>query len=156
MRGVYFAPADHSFRDCLRERLGTWIELARRFFAEEMSAAGHLDDAGYGKTFCYETGADGRWGVVYLIGEHAAAWYQSPEGYPGSAAFDEMYRRLPAAFHRDNVVVNRLARRNDDRKHACQHYPGTRLSRKKKRVGLDNAPLQAEGCTRPTRERQLE
>jgi hypothetical protein len=105
VRGVFFVPSDRSFRDCLHERLGTWIEMAKRFFAEEMRAAGYFDALGSGKTFRYETDADGRWDVVYMIGEHEAAWYQSSSGYPGGAALDEMYRRLPAQFHRDNVVV---------------------------------------------------
>lgn len=105
VRGVFFVPSDRPFRDCLHERLGTWIEMARRFFAAEMAAAGYLDASGSGKTFRYESGGDGRWDVVYMIGEHEAAWYQSPTGYPGGAALDEMYRRLPVAFHRDNVVV---------------------------------------------------
>ena len=27
VRGVFFVPSDRSFRDCLHERLGTWIEM---------------------------------------------------------------------------------------------------------------------------------
>ena len=83
-----------------------------------------------------------------------AGW--TPKRFDDAAATTA---REPAGCHaaiEPQVSADRLARRNDDRKHACRHYPGTRLSQKKKRVGLDNAPLEAERCTRPTRERQLE
>ena len=104
VRGVFFVPSDRAFPVCVRERLDTWLKLTRQFFADEMSSAGYLD-SGLGKSFRYESGAEGRWEVVYMIGYHEAAWYQSATGFPGAAAFDEMYGRLPTEFHRDNVVV---------------------------------------------------
>ncbi len=105
VRGVFFVPRDRAFRDCLHERLDTYIRMAQRFFRKEMATEGYLDASGFGKTFDYERGPDGRWKVVYMVGEHEASYYQDPQAYPGGVAFDEIWGRLPAAFHNNNVTV---------------------------------------------------
>jgi len=70
-----------------------------------MAAEGYPGPSGNGKTFLYETGSDGRWDVVYMVGNHDASWYQVDGGYPGGEAFGEMLARLPASFHNNNVTV---------------------------------------------------
>ena len=52
-------------------------------------------------------GADGRWDVVYLRGEHDLAFYHTHANSPdaGGEALAEIFARLPAAFHRDAIIV---------------------------------------------------
>ncbi|MCC6996323.1 MAG: protease complex subunit PrcB family protein [Deltaproteobacteria bacterium] len=110
VRAVYFTPSDRPLRACLGERLETWLGLARDFYRDEMRAAGFVTAAGAGKTFSADVDAAGRWRVAYMIGEHDAAWYRAQVDAAGNpdapgAAMAEMFRRLPAAFHNDNVTV---------------------------------------------------
>lgn len=107
VRGVYFSPRDRPFRSCLADRLDTFIKMAQRLFQEEMAAAGRWDPWGQGKTFPFEADSEGRWKVVFMVGEHDTGWYHErwPGTYPGTPAFDEMCRRLPTHFGTENVVV---------------------------------------------------
>lgn len=110
VRAVYFTPSDRPLRACLGERLETWLGLARDFYRDEMRLNGHVTAAGVGKSFSADVDAGGRWRVAYMIGEHDAAWYRAQVDAAGNpdapgAALAEMFRRLPAAFHNDNVTV---------------------------------------------------
>jgi hypothetical protein len=107
VRGVYLTPADRPFRPCLAARLQTFIRMAQRFFQEEMASYGYLDSRGQGKTFPFEKDSSGLWKVVFLVGEHDSSYYQErsvPED-PGREPFAEMLRRLPEAFHNENVTL---------------------------------------------------
>jgi len=104
VRAIYFVPSDRPFRGCLAERLDTFATLARDFYRDEMAANGHRAADGTGKTFALDTRADGRWNVVYMVGQHDAAWYQAQPDPPG-AAMAEMFARVPAGFHERNVTL---------------------------------------------------
>jgi hypothetical protein len=134
VRAVYFTPSDRPFRACAGEHLDQYIRIARTFFRDEMRAEGRTKADGSGKTFRYESGADGRWRVVFLRGEHDAAHYQSQPD-PAGAALAEMIARLPQAFHNNNVTVYvyDLAVVEDRR----VHYSGN---------GGSGAPWEGEGA----------
>lgn len=104
VRGVYFAPRDRAWRPCVNEHLDAYVRIARDFFRDELRAEHIVNADGQGKTFRYETRADGRWRVVYMRGERDAAWYQS-QSDPAGAAMAEILRRIPETFHRENVTV---------------------------------------------------
>ncbi len=107
VRGVYLAPSDRPFRNCLADRLDVFIRIAQRFFQEEMAAEGYRDRWGQGKTFPFEMDSEGHWKVVFLRGEHETSWYheQWEQLYPGTKAFEEMARRHGPNFGVDNVVI---------------------------------------------------
>lgn len=110
VRAVYFAPSDRPFPPGIRERLDTWVRLARNFFREEMALHGHLNSAGRGKTFVIDQTGDGLWNVVFMAGQHPASYYQGFESPAdpwavGGACLAEMYNRLPYDFHARNVTL---------------------------------------------------
>lgn len=104
VRAVYLTPADRPFRTCIDEQLQTWVKLAQAFYRDEMAANGFVDvSTDQGKTFKYEQRLDGSWPVVYMVGERTAAEYQAEPDAAG-AAMAEMIRRIPVAFHNNNVT----------------------------------------------------
>ncbi|MBN1478551.1 hypothetical protein JXA47_17490 [Candidatus Sumerlaeota bacterium] len=110
VRTVYFAPSDRPFPPGIRERLDTWIRLTRQFYRDEMDYWGYRNEDGRGKTFVIDQAPDGMWDVVFMVGEHDAAHYQSFEnpGDPwavGGECLGEILSRLPAVFHNDNVTL---------------------------------------------------
>ncbi len=104
VRAIYFTPSDRPFADCVGERLDVFAHLAQDFFRDEEGAHGYLGADGEGRTFALDTAADGSWNVVYMIGEHPAAYYQGQADAPG-AAMAEMFARVPASFHERNVTL---------------------------------------------------
>ncbi len=104
VRAIYFVPSDRPFRNCLAERLDTFATLAQNFYRDEMAVEGYRSADGAGKTFALDAAADGRWNVVYMVGQHDAAWYQAQTDPPG-AAMAEMFARVPAGFHERNVTL---------------------------------------------------
>ncbi|KAA0230760.1 hypothetical protein EDM76_11330 [bacterium] len=47
---------------------------------------------------------DGLWDVVFMVGQHPASHYQAFSD-TGGACLSEIFARIPAAFHNDNVTV---------------------------------------------------
>jgi hypothetical protein len=107
VRGVWFTPSDRPLASGLRERLHAWLELARTFYSAEMARWGYVDEGGHGRTFSPALGGDGLWDVVFVVGEHDAAYYQAHPntGDAPGEALRELFARLPASFHQDAIVV---------------------------------------------------
>ncbi len=102
VRGVWISPSDRPFPPGLHERLDAWLALTNDFFADELARW-----TGSARRFVPQRGADGRWDVVYLRGEHDLAFYHTHANSPdaGGEALAEIFARLPAAFHRDAIIV---------------------------------------------------
>lgn len=104
VRAVHFAPSDRPFPPGIHGRLDALIRLTRQFYREEMARWGYLDSSGRGKTFVIDQADDGLWDVVFMVGQHPASHYQAFAD-TGGACLSEIFARIPAAFHNDNVTV---------------------------------------------------
>ncbi len=102
VRGVWISPADRPFPPGLHERLDAWLTLTNTFFGDELARW-----TGEARHFVPQRGDDGRWDVVYLRGEHDLAFYHAHANSPdaGGEALGEIFAHLPAAFHRDAIIV---------------------------------------------------
>jgi len=102
VRGVWLAPSDRPFAPGLHARLDAWITLGSDFVADELARW-----TGSAKTFVPQRGADGLWDVVFMQGQHDAAYYHAHASAPDAPgeALAEIFARLPAAFHRDAIIV---------------------------------------------------
>jgi hypothetical protein len=108
VRAVYFVPSDRSFPPGIRERLDTWVRLARQFYRDEMDYWGYRNEDGRGKTFVIDQADDDLWDVVFMEGEQPASFYHASPNNRGSAGGECMHEilgRLPTAFHNDNVTI---------------------------------------------------
>lgn len=98
LKVIYFIPTTRKPIEKHIETIKNYVKLVNKYYSQEMARSGYFKPGTtVGKTFSYETEANGEPHIIIMNGKHPEEYYQTePAGLQWGEVYDEVVKVYPA------------------------------------------------------------